>query len=49
MAIDATVQRLIDASLAGEGFGESELRYLFRVKPGSPEHRAMKEARRIDL
>ena len=45
MAIDAAVQRILDASLAGEGFSESELAYLFKVKPGSEEHAAMKEVR----
>ena len=47
MAIDAAVQRILDASLAGEGFSESELAYLFKVKPGSAEHEAMKEARLV--
>lgn len=45
MAIDAAVQRIIDASLAGEGFSQGELMYLFKVKPGSEEHEAMREAR----
>ena len=47
MAIDPTVQRIINASLAGEGFSQDELMYLFKVKPGSLEYDAMREARRI--
>lgn len=43
MAIDAAVQRMLDASLAGEGFSAGELAYLFKVKPESEEHRAMRE------
>ena len=46
MAIDSAVQGIIDASLAGEGFSQGELMYLFKVKPGSAEHAAMLEARK---
>jgi biotin synthase len=43
--VDSAVERIVDASLAGEGFSEEELLYLFKVKPGSEELALMQDAK----
>ena len=47
MAIDAAVQRIIDAALDEKGFSEGELRYLFKIKPETEEYHALIEASEI--